>query len=63
MDANSKLKRNVEKKRKKNEIILTGSSEGISLVGCKSVDSGGSSIPVQSSLKYLGVYLDQTLSV
>ena len=32
-------------------------------VGCESADIGGSSIPFQTTVTYLGVHLDQTLSM
>ena len=35
----------------------------ISSVGCESADVGGSCIPFQITVTYLGVHLDQTLSM
>ena len=43
--------------------MLVGSSVRISSVGCESADIGGSSIPFQTTVTYLGVHLDQTLSM
>ena len=60
MESND-LKLNTEDK--KTEMLLVGSSVRISSVGCESADIGGSSIPFQSSVTYLGVHLDQTLSM
>ena len=54
---------NLKLNTKKTEIMRVGSSLRISLVGCESANIGGSSIPFQSSVKYLGVHLDQTLSM
>ena len=47
------------------EMRLVGLSVRISSVGCESADIGGSSIPFQSTVTYLGsaVHLDQTLSM
>ena len=44
-------------------MMLVGSSVRISSVGCESADIGGSCIPFQTTVTYLGVHLDQTLSV
>ena len=55
----NKLKLNTEK----NEMMLVGSSMHISSVDCESADVGGSSIPFQTTVTYLGVHLDQTLSM
>ena len=52
----SKLKLNTENKRDE-------PSERISSVGCESADIGGNSIPFQTTVTYLGVHLDQTLSM
>ena len=49
--------------RKKTEMMLVGSSVRISSVGCESADIGGSCIPLQTTVTYLGVHLDQTLSM
>ena len=43
--------------------MLLGSSVGISSVGCESADIDGSCIPFQTTVTYLGLHLDQTLSV
>ena len=42
--------------------MLVGSSKGISSAGYVSAVIGGSSILFRSSVKYLGVHLDKTLS-
>ena len=55
----NKLKLNTEKA----EMMLVGSSMRISSVDCESADIGGSSIPFQTTVTYLGVHLDQTLSM
>ena len=55
----NKLKLNTEK----TEMMLVGSSVRISSVGCESADIGGSCIPFQTTVTYLGVHLDQTLSM
>ena len=55
----SKLKLN----REKTEMMLVGSSVLISSVGCESADIDGSCIPFQTTVTYLGVHLDQTLSI
>ena len=52
----SKLKLNTENKRDE-------PSERISSVGCESADIDGSSIPFHTTVTYLGVHLDQTLSM
>ena len=44
-------------------MMLVGSSVGIRSVGCESADIGGSSVPFQTTVTYLGVHLDQTLSM
>ena len=54
---NNKLKLNTERI----EMMLVGSSVRISSVGCESADIGGSCIPFQTTVTYLGVHLDQTL--
>ena len=43
--------------------MLVGSSVRISLVGCESADIDGSCIPFQTTVTYLGVHLDQTLTM
>ena len=55
----SKLKLNTEK----TAMMLVGSSVRISSVGCESADIGGSCIPFQTTIIYLGVHLDQTPSM
>ena len=47
----------------KTEMMLVSSSVRISSVGCESADIGGSTFPFQTSVTYLGVLLDQTLSM
>ena len=54
----NKLKLNTEKTE-----MFVGSSVCISSVGCESADIGGSCIPFQTIVTYLGVHLDQTLSM
>ena len=44
-------------------MILVGSSVHISSVGCESADTGGSCVAFQTTVTYLGVHFDQTLSV
>ena len=44
-------------------MMLVGSSVRISSVDCESADIGGSSIPFLATVTYLGVHLDQTLSM
>ena len=44
-------------------MMLVGSSLRISSVGCESADIDGSCIPFQTTVTYLGVHLDQTLSI
>ena len=44
-------------------MMLVGSSVRISSVGCESADVGGSCVPFQTTVTYLGLHLDQTLSV
>ena len=55
----NKLKLNTEK----TEMMLVGSSVCISSVGCESADIDGSRIPFQTTVTYLGVHVDQTLSM
>ena len=55
----NKLKLNTEK----TEMMLVGSSVHISSVGCQSADIDGSCVPFQTTVTYLGVHLDQTLSM
>ena len=61
----NKLKINAAKKNKKksHEIMLAGSAKCISLAGYGSVDISARSIHCESSVKYLEVHLDQTLSM
>ena len=44
-------------------MMLVGSSVRISSVGCESADIDGSCIPFQTTVTYLGVHLDQTLTM
>ena len=44
-------------------MMLVGSSVRIRSVVCESADISGSSIPFQTTVTYLGVHLDQTLSM
>ena len=44
-------------------MMLVDSSVRISSVGCESADIGGSCISFQTIITYLGVHLDQTLSM
>ena len=55
----NKLKLNTEK----TEMMFVGSSVRISSIGCESADVGGSCVPLQTTVTYLGVHLDQTLSM
>ena len=55
----NKLKLNAEK----NEVLPVASTSRLSSVGRDSVDIGGERIPFRSSVRNLGVYLDQTLSM
>ena len=57
------FKCSAEKTNKKLEIMLVCLSNGITLVGSESADICQTSTPFQSSVKYLGVHLDQTLSM
>ena len=47
----------------KTEIMAVGTSSRLSRVDCNSANIGGSSIPFKTSVKYLGVRIDQTLSM
>ena len=55
----NKLKLNTEK----TEMMLVGSSVRISSVGCESAYRNESCIPLQTTVTYLGVHFDQTLSM
>ena len=46
----------------KTEIMAVGTSSHLSRVDCNSANIRGSSIPFKTSVKYLGVKIDQTLS-
>ena len=46
----------------KTEMILVGSSVHISSVDCESADVGGSSIPFQTFVMYLGVHLELVIN-
>ena len=54
---------NLKLNTEKTEMMLVGSSVRISSVGCESADIDGSCIPFQTTVTYLGVHLDQTLSM
>ena len=43
--------------------MIVGSSVRISSIDCESADTDGSCIPFQTTVTYLGVHLDQTLSM
>lgn len=58
MDSN-KLKLNTDK----TEVMPVGASSRLRLIGSDSIDLGGASIHFQTPVKYLGVKLDQTLSM
>ena len=47
----------------KTEVIAVSTSSRLSRVDCNSANIGGSSIPFRTSVKYLGVKIDQTLSM
>ena len=47
----------------KTEIMAVGTSSRLSRVDCNSANIGGSSIPFKTPVKYLGVKIDQTLSM
>ena len=46
----------------KTEMMFVGSSVHISSVDCESADVGGSSIPFQTSVMYLGVHLELVIN-
>ena len=46
----------------KTKVMAVGTSSRLSRVDCNSANIGGSSIPFETSVKYLGVAFDQTLS-
>ena len=56
---NNKLKLNADK----TEVMPVGSSSRLSLIDCERADVDGNSIAFKTSVKYLGVHLDQTLSM
>jgi hypothetical protein len=58
MDSN-KLKLNTDK----TEVMSVGATSRLRLIGNDSVNLGGTNISFQASVKYLGVKLDQTLSM
>jgi hypothetical protein len=58
MDSN-KLKLNTDK----TEVMSVGAAPRLRLIDDSSVNLGGTAIPFQPSVKYLGVKLDQTLSM
>ena len=47
----------------KTEIMAVGTSSRLSQADCNLANIGGSSIPFKTSVKYLGVKIDQTLSM
>ena len=47
----------------KTEIMAVDTSSRLSRVDCNSANIGGSSIPFKTSVKYLSVKIDQTLSM
>ena len=47
----------------KTEVASVGTSSHLSRIDCNSANIGGSSIPFKTSVKYLGVKTDQTLSM
>ena len=55
----NKLKLNAEK----TEVLPVASTSRLSSVGRDSIDIGGKRIPFRSSVRNLGVHLDQTLSM
>ena len=46
----------------KTEVMAVGTSSRLSRVDCNSASIGGSNIPFKTSVKYLGVKIDQILS-
>ena len=58
MDSN-KLKLNTDK----TEVLAVGDLSNLGLIGSDHTDVGDSRVPIKSSVKYLGVTLDQTLSL
>ena len=55
----NKLKLNTDK----TEVMPVGSASRVALVGSECANIGGNSVPFKLSVKYLGVHLDQTLSM
>ena len=55
----NKLKLNTDK----TEVMPVGSSSRLESVDSESVNTGGNSVPFKTSVKYLGVHLDRTLSM
>ena len=55
----NKLKLNTDK----TEVMPVGSASRVALVESECANIGGNSVPFKMSVKYLGVHLDQTLSV
>ena len=47
----------------KTEVMAVSTSSRLSRVDCNSANIGGSSIPFKTSVKYLSVKIDQTLSM
>ena len=54
---------NLKLNTEKTEMMHVGSSVRIISAGCESADIDGSCIPFQTTVTYLGVHLDQTLSM
>ena len=50
-------------KTDKTEVMSVGTSSRLSQVDCNSENIGGSNIPFKTSVKYLGVKIDQTFSM
>ena len=55
----NKLKLNTDK----TEVMPVGSASRIALVESECANIGGNSVPFKTSVKYLGVHLDRTLSM
>ncbi|WP_419626443.1 hypothetical protein, partial [Thiolapillus sp.] len=55
----NKLKLNTDK----TEVMPVGSASRVALVESECANIGGNSVPFKMSVKYLGVHLDQTLSM
>ena len=55
----NKLKLNTDK----NEVMPVGSASCLESVDSECANIGGNSVPFKTSVKYLGVHLDKTLSM